>query len=353
MSVRVVVTSPVGDDAMTAIASELAGIAEVAMAPAPDDPIRGDPATRDPANRDPATRDPATRDPGRAEVLSGATAMICWNPDRELSAHDWANATRVRFLQTLSAGLDHVGFDRIPPGVTVAGNSGAYAAPIAEHAVAMVLALAKRLLPAHAELAAGTFDQSAQSRSLAGLDAVILGYGGIGRAVARLLRPFGVRVVGVNRSGNGDEAADQMLRVADLEAALRQADILVVSLPLTRATAELIGARELEWMRRDAILVNVARGEIIDQDALYSLLVAEPTFLAGIDAWWVEPFRHGRFELAHPFLKLPNVLGSPHNSASVPGAITEGARCAAANVARFLRMEQPLGVAGPDDRFRG
>jgi glycerate dehydrogenase len=181
---------------------------------------------------------------------------------------------------------------------------------------------------------------------------VILGYGGIGRAVARALHAFDIHVIGVNRSGRGDEHADEVVTVDRLEEVLPRAEILVISVPLTRATLGMIGARELALMPAESILVNVARGEIVDEDALYDHLVAVPTFLAGIDAWWVEPFRHGRFEVHHPFLTLPNVIGSPHNSGVTPDANAEAVRRAAANVARFLRGEQVTGVAGPADRFR-
>jgi phosphoglycerate dehydrogenase-like enzyme len=95
-------------------------------------------------------------------------------------------------------------------------------------------------------------------------------------------------------------------------------------------------------MKPDAILVNVARGAIVDEDALYEHLAANPSFSAGIDAWWQEPRWDGGFVTAHPFLDLPNVLGSPHNSALTVGALTDAARRAAGNIARHLRGEPPL-----------
>ena len=180
--------------------------------------------------------------------------------------------------------------------MTLASNVGAYAEPIAEHVVAMTLALARRLPQRHAALARGEFNQ-----------------------------------------------ADPLLAVAD---------VLVIALPLTTATRGLIGARELALMKDTAIVVIVSRAAIVDERALYEHLRAHPAFGAGIDAWWHEPGTAGPgsgFSTAYPFFGLPNVIGSPHNSGIVPGVLPSAARQAAMNVRRYLRGEAVTGLVNRED----
>ena len=81
----------------------------------------------------------------------------------------------------------------------------------------------------------------------------------------------------------------------------------------------MIGSRELEMMEPDAILINVARGSIIDERALYEHMLRNPDFSAGIDTWWIEPAMDGEFRVNFPSFDLPNFLGSPHNSSITPG----------------------------------
>ena len=278
-------------------------------------------------------------------VLGQASALIGWQLSRELPAGGLARAPGLAFLQLLSAGLDSVDFGAIPASVIVAGNVGAYADPIAEHVLAMTLSLAKHLPAEHAALARGQFDRPAHSRTLHGAVCGILGFGGIGQATARLMRAFGARVHAVNSSGRTTGPADWVGTLADLDQVLAAADVLVISLPLTSGTRGLIGARELALMKPDAILVNVARGAIVSEQALYKHLAANPRFSAGLDAWWDEPRGGGRFHTNYPFFELPNVLGSPHNSGDVPGIEELAARRAAENVRRFLRGEPVTGVA--------
>jgi phosphoglycerate dehydrogenase-like enzyme len=158
-----------------------------------------------------------------------------------------------------------------------------------------------------------------------------------------------MRIFAVNTSGRAEEPVDFIGTLRDLEKVLEYSDVVVVCLPLSKATRGLIGERELERMRPDAILINVARGEIVSEDALFSRLQSHPGFMAGIDAWWIEPFRQGEFRLKHPFFSLPNFLGSPHNSAMTPEAARESVRRAVENVLRFLDGEPLRGVVKRSD----
>jgi phosphoglycerate dehydrogenase-like enzyme len=280
----------------------------------------------------------------RRRTLSETDALIAWRLDTELPDGSLADSSRLEFVQLLPAGADAVDFTGIPDRLVLASNVGAYAKPIAEHVMAMTLALARRLPQHHAEMARGEFNQRELLHTLDGAVCAILGFGGIGRATARLMRPFGARIYAVNSSGRTAEPTDFAGTLAELDQVLAAADVVVVSLPLTRATRGLIGARELRLMKPDAILVNVARADIVDERALYEHLRVNPQFCAGIDTWWHEPGPHSRFHTGYPFLGLPNVIGSPHNSGIVAGVLQTAARMAAENVRRYLHGEPLTGL---------
>lgn len=286
----------------------------------------------------------------RESELSAAEVLLSWRPSRELRPEEWDVIDGVRLIQLISAGADHVPFANLPSGTALASNAGAYAEPMAEHVLAMALALAKRLMVEHENLSRGEFNQGVPNQTLRGRTCGILGFGGIGHATARLMRAIGMRVHALNRSGRTQEPVDFIGTLDDMERVLRVSEVVVVALPLTAVTWRLIGSKELGWMKPDAILINVARGEIIDEEALYEHLKNHQNFRAGIDAWWVEPFRHGEFRMDHPFLELPNVLGSPHNSAMVPGAMAEALRRAGENVRRYLSGAPLGGIVRPEDR---
>lgn len=294
---------------------------------------------------------PELDDSERADALRSAHAMLA-RTTRELRQGEIALLKDLRLLQFINAGIDFVPLAELPTGVRVAANGGAYAEPMAEHAIAMALAAAKRLLVEHAELARGAFNQFARNRMLAGGVCGILGFGGIGEATARVARGIGMKVHAINRRGHSEEPTDWIGTPDQLDALLAASDVLVICTPLTPTTLGMIGAPQLARMKDDAILVNVARGEIVDERALYERLVAFPKFFACIDAWWVEPVRQGSFRMDQPFMSLPNVIGSPHNSAaSIAGTGATGLQRAIANIKRALAGETPLYLMPPEDRM--
>lgn len=286
----------------------------------------------------------------RRAALDGARVLLTWRPHLELTPEELAGLDHLGLIQCAAAGIDYIPFEKLPGHVPFASNAGAFSAVMAEHVMAMILAAAKALTDRYEKLKCGQFDQFVPTKTLNGATCTILGFGGVGQALAGLLRPFGTRIYAINRSGRTDEPVDWVGTLADLDHGLRAADFLVVTLSLNRATRGVIDARALGLMKPDAILVNVARGPLIDQAALYHHLVANPAFNACLDAWWVEPFVHGRFHLDFPFFELPNFLGSPHNSAVVPGSVAKAIEQAALNVARFLKGEPVLHLVGEQDR---
>jgi phosphoglycerate dehydrogenase-like enzyme len=193
-------------------------------------------------------------------------------------------------------------------------------------------------------MARGEFGMWKPVLTLDGAVCAILGFGGIGKATARMMRAFGACIHAVNTSGASSEPTDFIGTLADLDQVLAEADVLVIALPLTRATRGLIGARELALMRPAAILVNVGRAAIVDERALYEHLRDHTDFCAGLDTWWHEPGPGSAFSTEYPFFDLPNMIGSPHNSGVTDGALQVGARMAAENVLRFLRGEAVTGV---------
>jgi phosphoglycerate dehydrogenase-like enzyme len=288
----------------------------------------------------------------RREALSQADALIAWQPGQELPDGMLSESPRLEFIQLLPAGADGIiDYAAIPQRIVLASNVGAYSEPIAEHVMALTLALARRLPQRNAAMARGEFDQEELLLTLDGAICAILGFGGIGTSTARLMRAFGAKIYALNSSGHTTEPVDFAGTLADLDSVLAIADVVVISLPLTRTTSGLIGARELRLMKPAAILVNVARAAIVDERALYEHLRDNPEFCAGIDAWWHEPGPEpgSSFRTDYPFFGLPNVIGSPHNSGSVPGVLQTAARKAAENVRRYLREEPVTGLIHRED----
>ena len=289
----------------------------------------------------------------RIEILNGAEVVIALSfSQKEIDPTELSRLENMRFVQLIYAGADNVPFTLIPEDIRLASNAGAFAEPIAEHVLALTLSLAKNLFPKYKLLCDGRFDRSGFNRKLKDGICGIIGLGGNGRKIAKIMRAVGMKVYGINRSGKTEARVDFMGNVTDMKKVLQAADVIVVTPPLTRKTWNLLGKKELAWMKPDAILINVGRGDVINQQALYAHLESNPDFRAGIDTWWSEPVGQGDFTLEYPFCKLPNFIGSPHNADHVPGAIPHATRLALENVKNFLLGEDIRGVLDRKDYLK-
>jgi phosphoglycerate dehydrogenase-like enzyme len=206
--------------------------------------------------------------------------------------------TRVEVVQVLSAGTDRIE-ERMPAGATLCSARGARDGPVAEWVVAALLGTTSRTLEC-ARLDTWT------DRDVLDLESwtvLIVGMGSIGRHVARLLEPFGTRVVGV-----ASRARDDLHGVDELPDLLPEADAVVVLTPLTDATRGQLGAAELAAMRDGALLVNAGRGAVVDTDALLAEVADPPRLRAVLDVTDPEPLPDG-----HPLWSAPGVLSiTPH-----------------------------------------
>lgn len=277
----------------------------------------------------------------RRQVLQNAHVLLSFFFNKEIEREEYDFLKKVGLLQTISTGVDYLPFLDIPSHIAIACNAGGWAYQIAEHVLAMTMALVRRLVPLHEKLARGEFDKDTWLlRNLKGMTAGIVGYGGIGRNTANLFRALGMKIMAINTSGRTQDTVDYVGTLENLPYVLQEADVVVLTLPLTKQTKGLIGGEQLLIMKRDAILINVARAPLIVEKDLYEHLQQFPDFQAGTDVWWNEPtWGRGEFQLNYPFFELSNFLGSPHNSNYVAGAMEDACQAAAENVFLFLRGE--------------
>ena len=284
-----------------------------------------------------------------AAAWSTADVLVTTGFGREIPADLAARAPRLRMVQTLVAGVDHLPYRSFPRALVVCGNAGAYNVSVGEHALALLLAAAKDIPHRTREIASGVFDQSTRSKALAGATVLVLGMGGIGTYVARACKALGMHVVGVGRSGTVVPPADEGGRLDDLPRLLPHADYVVLALPLTARTLGLVNRTFLAAMKEGAVLVNVARGKIVDEDDLYEHLRSHPEFRAALDVWWVYPDGDRGHPFHRPFHELPNVVMTPHNANAIPGQRRWAMEAALNNVLRYLNGETPRNVVNVPD----
>lgn len=250
-----------------------------------------------------------------------------------------ASAPRLRLVHKWGVGLDAIDQDAMRRrGIALAVTAGANAGPVAELAVALMLAVYRRIPYVDRALRQGRWPTAEMREScyqIAGKTVGLVGFGAIGRMLARRLAGFDARIVYFDPQ-RADAATERDLQASPLplEDLLAQSDIVSLHLPLTDRTAKLIDAAAISRMKDGAVLINTARGGLVDEAALADALQRGKLRGAGLDAFEQEPPPAN-----HPLLALEQVIATPHAGGGVFDNVAPVARHVFANIERFLRGE--------------
>jgi glyoxylate/hydroxypyruvate reductase A len=243
--------------------------------------------------------------PAEAEPhIADAEILYAWDFPRELLPR----AAKLRWAQSMGAGVERLMVPELPRGVTVTRVAGIFGPWMAEYVLGWCLWLTQRTELFRAQQRERRWRQVDPLR-LHGATLCVIGLGDIGLTVARAARGFGMRVVGVSRSGKMVAEAERVYKARDIRNAVAAADFVALTVPLTDATRGLIGAAELAAMKPSAWLINIARGPVLDEAALLDALRGNRLGGVVLDVFDEEPLPQG-----HPLWELDNVVITPHIS---------------------------------------
>lgn len=286
--------------------------------------------------------DPFTHEELVVAVAEGVDGVVCLLTDRIDAEVLAAGAGRLRVVADVAVGYDNLDVETATrAGVLVCNTPGILDETTADLAFALMLAAARRCSEAEADLRAGRWASwginQYLGRDIHGATLGLVGYGRIGRAMARRAAGFGMEVLHHTRTPTGEPGW-----VGDLHELLRRADVVSLHVPLTASTRHLIGGAELEVMKPTAVLVNTARGPVVDEDALAEALERGGIFAAGLDVYEAEPAVHPRL------LAAPRTVLLPHIGSASVATRTAMARLAADSARRVLAGEVPGNTVNPE-----
>lgn len=255
---------------------------------------------------------------------------IHWFPDYydadvQIIKNQYVIGKNTKLIQTISAGVDGIDINGIPQEIVVCSNAGAYSISVGEHVYALLLSYAKNIIKNNEKMKDQKFEQN-PSLLLYGKTIGILGYGGIGKRVAKLATCFGMNAIAYSRSGN-DKNISMLYHTP--EPVITKSDILVIALPLTDKTRGMINKDFLSLLKKDIIIINVARADIaVKKDILNYLNMHKNSYYLS-DVWWDEPNITDT--------KLDNVILTPHVAGGMSGEIMDIAyQLAFQNVKKYV-----------------
>ena len=285
---------------------------------------------------------------GIVSMLAAVDVLVSLGFTREMGAA----AGRLKLVQVPGAGLDRIDRAALPQGAWLANVYG-HETGIAEYVLGAMLALTRGFARIDAALRRGAWESQwavgtpppVPWPELAGKTLGIVGYGRIGQGVARRARGFDMEILAMRRDvwRSAHDELDLLGGLDVLDEVLQRSDYVVLTLPLTPATRGLIGEAQLRAMKPTAVLVNVSRAEIVDEQALYHALAERRLAGAALDVWYRYPTDAApTLPARQPFHELDNVLMTPHVSGWTEGMLEARATLIAENIARVSRGEPPV-----------
>lgn len=213
-------------------------------------------------------------------------------------------------IQLTSAGLDQVPIDYIKEkGIQLYNAKGVYSIPMAEWVVAKILEIYKKSKQFYKKQELRKWEKSRDLLELTDKTASIIGFGDIGTEVAKRLKPFGVHIAGVGRKNIESEFLDEYYLIGDIDKVLQKSDIVILTVPLTEKTQYLINEKKIRQMKDGCVLINVSRGRIIEETALFEAINQHKFLGVALDVFEKEPLSEG-----NPLWSFENVIVTPHNS---------------------------------------
>ncbi|HXX09936.1 MAG TPA: NAD(P)-dependent oxidoreductase [Burkholderiales bacterium] len=276
-----------------------------------------------------------------ARRLDGASVAINIRAHARFSDAVLAACPALKLISVWGTGTDNIDLESAARrGVTVCNTAGVNANAVAEHTVALMLAVARSIPKLDREMRAGAWPRELLTQLL-GKTLGVFGTGTIGLRVIALAKALGMTLLAWSARGDNARAIAAGAHAAPKEQILREADVITLHLRLTPETRGFLGARELSLMKRPAILINTGRGALVERQALLDAL-AQGWIRAGLDVFHDEPVKTG-----DPVLALPNVVLSPHNAGQTPEVIRDGLLLAVENIEHFLRGDPTNVVTRP------
>lgn len=259
-------------------------------------------------------------------------------------------AKELKVISRHGVGVDNVDLEAATErGIVVTYTPGANADSVAEHTFALLLSLVRKLSLADRSIKEGEWGSSEfMGFELVGKTLGIIGLGAIGSRVAKRAMAFEMGVLAYDPYVTQKSASALGVKLVDLETLLRSSDVVSLHASLTNETRHILAARELGMMRRTAVLINAARGQLVDEEALIQALRGGTVSGAGLDAFQSEPLPEG-----HPFTKMRNVLLTPHIASFTKEALARGDKILAMDLATAFMGGRPAYVANPQVLTKG